>query len=112
MAPELAAPSCTRPPGSTSARGTPAEIAISILAELVARRHADPAPADPARGGGRCAGAPPSAVEVAADPVCGMKVAVTASTPRLEVGGSVVYFCCDHCRQAYAAQHAEAHAVG
>jgi YHS domain-containing protein len=39
-------------------------------------------------------------------------VAVAADTPRLEAGGTIVYFCGDHCRQAFAAQHAEAHAVG
>ncbi len=108
VAPELAAQLDT-PAGLDIGARTPAEIAISILAQLVARRHADP-------GSGRAAAVPVcseavSAVEVAADPVCGMKVAVTASTPRLEVGGTIVYFCGDHCRQAFAAQHAEAHAV-
>jgi xanthine dehydrogenase accessory factor len=109
VAPELAAQLDT-PAGLDIGARTPAEIAISILAQLVARRHADrdavPPAAVPV-----CSDAV-SAVEVAADPVCGMKVAVTASTPRLEVGGTVVYFCGDHCRQAFAAQHAEAHAVG
>ncbi len=109
VAPELAAQLDT-PAGLDIGARTPAEIAISILAQLVARRHADREAVPPAAVP-VCSDAV-SAVEVAADPVCGMKVAVTASTPRLEVGGTVVYFCGDHCRQAFAAQHAEAHAVG
>jgi len=105
VAPELAAQLHT-PAGLDIGARTAPEIAVSILAELVARRHDHAAAGRPV-----CADPVPSAVEVAADPVCGMKVAVTASTPRLEVGGTTVYFCGDHCRQAFAAQHAEAHAV-
>jgi xanthine dehydrogenase accessory factor len=108
VAPELAAELHT-PAGLDIGARTPAEIAISVLAQLVAHRHAHPGQtaATPV-----CADRAPSAVEVATDPICGMKVAVTASTPRLEAGGTIVYFCGDHCRQAFAAQHAEAHAVG
>jgi xanthine dehydrogenase accessory factor len=110
VAPELAAQLHT-PAGLDLGARTPSEIAISVLAQFVARRQAQPvageAPPAPV-----CAERAPSAVEVATDPVCGMKVAVTAATPRLEAGGTVVYFCGDHCRQAFAAQHDEAHAVG
>ena len=42
-------------------------------------------------------------VEVAIDPVCGMKVAVSDSTLHLDVGGTRVYFCGTGCRLAYAA---------
>jgi xanthine dehydrogenase accessory factor len=113
VAPELAVQLRT-PAGLDIGARTPAEIAISILAELVERRHADPGSGRPAPAP-VCGDRPRSAVEVAADPICGMKVAVTDSTPRLQVGGTggvLVYFCGDHCRQAYAARHAEAHAVG
>jgi xanthine dehydrogenase accessory factor len=109
VAPELAAALDT-PAGLDIGARTPAEIAISILAQLVARRHAGVAGAPGAAA--VCSDRGASAVEVATDPVCGMKVAVTAATPRLEAGGTVVYFCGNHCRQAFAAQHAEAHAVG
>lgn len=45
-------------------------------------------------------------VEIAIDPVCGMKVAVTESTLHLDVEGTRVYFCGTGCRLAYAAPQA------
>jgi len=83
---------------------TAEEIALSILAEIVAarrRRVSPPAAAVPAPVG-------------AVDPVCGMEVLVTESTPRLEHDGTTVYFCCDGCRGAFAAdpvRHARADPV-
>jgi xanthine dehydrogenase accessory factor len=98
---ELAAQLHT-PAGLNIGARTPAEIAISILAQMVECQHADPVPGRPA------ASVPaPVVVSVATDPVCGMQVAVTDAAPRLEVAGDLVYFCCDGCRDRYAAEHAD-----
>jgi xanthine dehydrogenase accessory factor len=71
----------------------PAEVAIAILAELVAERTTTP----------------PAAVHAATvvDPICGMEVLAGDATVHLDVGGERVYFCCEGCRAKYAEQHAE-----
>jgi xanthine dehydrogenase accessory factor len=90
------------PAGLNIGAGTPNEIAISILAEMVSEHHSDPAPGRPV------AEVPvPVVTQVATDPICGMRVAVTDATPQLEVAGKRVFFCCDGCRDRYAAQRAE-----
>jgi xanthine dehydrogenase accessory factor len=85
------------PAGLDIGARAPADIAISILAQLIALRtsHAPEAAA-------------PEPVRAAIDPVCGMQVMVSASTPHLEVGGEDFYFCCEGCRSTYAAEHAHA----
>ncbi|MDQ6731986.1 MAG: XdhC family protein [Actinomycetota bacterium] len=99
------------PAGLRIGARSPNEIAVSILAELIERQHAHP---DASATGGPEPEAEmvmPSAVAVATDPVCGMRVAVTDATPRLRIGEDTVYFCGEGCRNRYAQQRPETGAV-
>lgn len=71
---------------------TQEEIAVAVLAELVAWRHAQPV-----------AAAPPAE---AVDPVCGMTVAVEGAAATAEHDGRTYYFCSAHCRSAFLAEPA------
>jgi xanthine dehydrogenase accessory factor len=72
---------------------TPEEIAVSILAELIAhrRRPVAPGPAAPL----------PAEPVVARDPVCGMMVPIATARHRAEAPNGPVYFCCAGCKQQY-----------
>ncbi len=84
---------------------TPAEIALSILARIVAVRHGEPRPA------ASRAPAPAAAPATAIDPICGMTVAAAPATPSLEHEGETVYFCCEGCLAAFQARHQHADAT-
>ena len=68
------------------------EIAVAILAELVAWRHTrGPSPAE--------------LVEEAVDPICGMTVAVAAAKEKVVLDGVTYSFCGAHCRRQFEAAH-------
>ncbi len=73
---------------------TPEEIAVSILAEIVARRRRPHPVAGPEA-------APPAVPAEARDPVCGMTVTLATARHRSEGPGGPVYFCCAGCKQRY-----------
>ena len=67
---------------------TQPDIAVAVLAELVAWRHQR---------------APVGALPLeAVDPVCGMTVAVGAETPSAEHAATTYWFCCSGCRDRFA----------
>ena len=68
------------------------EIAVAVLAELVAWRHARPIELD--------------VVAETVDPVCGMTVAVAGAKERFVLDGVTYIFCCGGCRARFEADPA------
>jgi len=82
------------PAGLNLGAGTQEEIALSILAEMVQELRGRTLPVVEEA-------VPPPPV-LARDPVCGMEVEVATARHRHEHGGMTYYFCCPHCRAAFA----------
>jgi xanthine dehydrogenase accessory factor len=89
---------------------TPAEIALSILATVIAVRRGKQT-TQPVREVRPAPMASNSKTPLAIDPICGMTVAAVEGTPSVMYEGETVYFCCDGCATTFRAQHQHAFAV-
>jgi xanthine dehydrogenase accessory factor len=78
---------------------TPAEIAVSIVAEVIAAIRVE---------GLSMTAGDPHLPEHAVDPVCGMTVVVGLAAPHLLFAGEEHWFCSSACRASFAAARADA----
>jgi xanthine dehydrogenase accessory factor len=96
-APEQDKKAIRAPAGLDIGARTPAEIALSIYAELIAH-HPRPTHTDTL-----APGQPAIKVTEAPDPVCRMTVAVTTASLSTQLDGVTWYFCGSGCRDAFRA---------
>ncbi|MCI0547546.1 MAG: XdhC family protein [Candidatus Rokubacteria bacterium] len=96
--PEEALGRLKAPAGLDLGAVTPEEIAVSILAEIIRVRRAQPPAASAAP---RVAAAVAPAPAVARDPICGMAVTLATARHVAAVAGRRFYFCGAGCQRAF-----------
>ena len=92
------------PAGLDIGARTPEEIALSILARIIAVRRGEQSLSVRVVAPAAAAQAEP-ATATAIDPVCGMAVAAVEQTPHVDHQGRRIYFCCDGCRSTWTRSH-------
>lgn len=88
----------TNPAGVDVAAHTPAEIAASILAEIVGVRGGHETAAATTVGGPSAGG---DEADEATDPVCGMTVDPADAATSVDHGGKTYHFCCGGCAESF-----------
>lgn len=95
------------PAGIDIAASAPEEIAVSILAEIIARRSTLPATTSLTTSAGESSvdegGTSENGATTAIDPVCGMTVEIASARHHYEHQGEQYYFCCPGCRRQFMA---------
>src|SRR6266511_2984650 len=100
IAPELLA-ELKYPAGLDIQAARAEEIAVSIMAEIIQRRHALAGIAQAVLEESAAAAVALASAE-AIDPVCGMSVAIERAKYTYEHEGQIYYFCCPGCRKSFA----------
>jgi xanthine dehydrogenase accessory factor len=90
------------PAGLNLGAGTPEEIAVSVLAEIVQMRAAKAKPAAKPK----AAAMLPVITTEAKDPICGMMVDTSKAKHKSEYQSRWFYFCCAGCKQKFEAEPA------